>query len=87
MTAILLALVLADGAVNASEFREYKIVEEQEGGGRAEPAPVTHEWTPRVQTWSVEKVECPAFFKGAIKGFGLFRIGARCIADHDPVAL
>lgn len=87
MTAILLALVLADGAVNSTDLRESKIVEEHEDGGSAEPAPQTHVWTPRVQSWSVEKAECPAFFKGEIEGFGIVRVGPRCTPDHDPVAL
>ena len=87
MTAILLALVLADGALNANELGEPKIIEEHEEGGRSEPAPKTHRWKPHVQSWSAEKAECPAFFKGEIKGFGIFRLGPRCTEEHDPIAL
>jgi hypothetical protein len=87
MTAILLALVLADGAVTASEYREYKIVEEKDGGDRADPASATHVWAPRVQSWGAEKAGCRAFYEGEIDGFGILRVGPLCTTEHDPVAL
>jgi hypothetical protein len=36
----------------------------------------------------IEKVECPAFFKDQIEGFGNLQVGPRCDADLEvPYAL
>jgi hypothetical protein len=92
MTAMLLALVFSEAALNASEANEYRVVVvEKESGEAAEPY-VEHRssggnWRPGVKGWASEKQECPAIFHREIAGFGIVRVGPRCTDEEMPYAL
>jgi hypothetical protein len=92
MTVMLLALLFSDAALNSADASEYRFVADVDGGGSAEPyvevRSKTHKWTPRVERWTVEKADCPAFFQREIAGFGQYRVGPRCREDDQlPHAL
>lgn len=82
MTAMLLAIALSDAALNAHEMKNYRVLDQQEIGGSAEPVAVTHTetraWAPGVADWSDDKADCPILFQKDIKGFGTFKVGPRC---------
>ena len=82
MTAMLLAIALSDAALNAHEMKNYRVSDQQEVGGSAEPVVITHArtraWTPSVLDWSDDKADCPIFFQRDIEGFGTFKVGPRC---------
>jgi len=85
MSVMLLALLLSDSALNASDASEYRLV--------VEPLPEADErsksraWTPGVDGWERGGNECPAFFQHHIDGFGQVRIGPRCEKEEIPYAL
>jgi hypothetical protein len=82
----MIALMFSDAALNMSKANRYRLVENHD----QEDAPKRHvrQWTPRVESWTVEKAECPAFFQREIAGFGQFRAGPRCREDDQlPHAL
>jgi hypothetical protein len=85
MTVMLLALMFSDAALNSSEAGEYRLVENHEP--EAEPRSRTRRWTPGVQSWTIEKTDCPAFFQRQLEGFGIFRVGPRCADEEMPYAL
>jgi hypothetical protein len=89
MTVMLLALLMSDSALNASDIRAYRITEESTGESRETQARErARAWKPGVDRWMIEKVECPAFFKDQIEGFGNLQVGPRCDADLEvPYAL
>ena len=91
MTAMLLALVFSEAALNASEASEYRVVVEKESPRAAEPY-VEHRssggnWTPGVKGWASEKQDCPAFLRREIAGFGIVRVGPRSADEEIPYAL
>jgi hypothetical protein len=79
---MLLALVLSDAALNASEASEFRLLVEPLPSKDGQP----RRWTSGVNGWEIEK-ECPAFFQREIEGFGIVRIGPRCEDDQIPYAL
>lgn len=85
MTAMLLAIALSDAALNAQEMKSYRVSDQQDVGGSAEPIRVTHTqtraWTPGVADWSDRKADCPIFFQKEIEGFGTFKVGPRCQSE------
>jgi hypothetical protein len=86
---MLLAMLMSDSALNSSELSAYRITAESTGQSReADARERTRSWKPGIDRWTIEKVECPAFFKDQIEGFGNFQIGPRCDADLEvPYAL
>ena len=82
MSVMLLALLLSDSALNASEYR---LVVEPQPEADARPQP--RAWTPGVDGWKREGSECPAFFQRHIDGFGQIRVGPRCEQEEIPYAL
>ena len=89
MTVMLLALLMSDSALNASDISAYRITGESTGQSReAEAKARTRTWKPGVDHWTIERVECPAFFKDQIEGFGNLQVGPRCDDDLElPYAL
>jgi hypothetical protein len=87
MSVMLLALLFSDSALNAADAHQLRFVADVDGSGSSEPHvevhSSTHNWTPRIESWTVEKAECPALFQRQIPGFGELRVGARCRED-DP---
>lgn len=85
MSVMLLAMLLSDSALNASEVNEYRLVVEplSEAGER----PNSRAWTPGVDGWERGGNDCPAFFQRDIDGFGQVRIGPRCQKEEIPYAL
>jgi len=85
MTVMLLAMLLSDSALNASEVTEYRLVVEPLP--EADEPPKSRAWTPGVDSWERKGNECPAFFQRHIDGFGQVRIGPRCPKEEIPYAL
>ena len=83
MTAMLLALVLSDAALNASETSEYRLIVEPPAAKDGQ----RREWTPGIDAWEPKNKECPAFFQREVEGFGIIRVGPRCEDDKIPYAL
>jgi len=90
MTVMLMALFFSESALNASKASEYRVLGEHETELFEPNETVTSHrqgWTPRVQIWTIEKTECPAFFRSEVEGFGQFRVGPRCPDEEVPYAL
>jgi len=90
MTVMLMALFFSESALHASKASEYRVVGEHEAelvDPDVTAASHRQSWTPRVQSWTIEKTECPAFFRSEIEGFGQFRVGPRCPDEEVPYAL
>ena len=88
MTVMLLALFFSDAALNSSEASAYRIDEHSESAEPyAEPRSHTREWKPGLDGWKIERTDCPAFFSQEIEGFGVLRVGPRCIDEELPYAL
>jgi hypothetical protein len=84
MTAILLALTLSESALSAAEVKDYRLVIEP----MAEPSENHLAWTPGVDSWKRKNVQdCPAFFQQEMDGFGMLRVGPRCVEEEIPYAL
>jgi hypothetical protein len=85
MTAIMLALMFSDATLNASEFTEYRLVENQDQ--ETAPQRRMRQWTPGIDSWKIENKDCPAFFSRELEGFGEFRVGPSCVEEEVPYAL
>jgi hypothetical protein len=85
MSVMLLALLLSDSALNASEASEYRLVVEPLTD--ADERSKSRAWTPGVDSWERGGDECPAFFQRHIDGVGQVRIGPRCQKEEIPYAL
>ena len=85
MTAMMLALMFSDATLNTSEASEYRLVEnhDRETG----PQRRVRQWTPKLESWTIEKEDCPAFFQRELERFGEFRVGPSCIDEEVPYAL
>ena len=85
MTVMLLAMLLSDSALAASDANEYRLVVEllPEADERSK----SRAWTPGVDSWERGGNDCPAFFQRHIDGFGQIRIGPRCEKEEIPYAL
>jgi hypothetical protein len=84
MTAMLLALVLSDAALNESKADVYSFAVEPE----PEAGKPKREWKPGIESWSYDGKDCPIFFSQEIEGFGTVVIGPRCREDNGlPHAL
>jgi len=88
MTVMLMALLFSDAALNASKLTEAHV---ERDGRDTEPhvttTPRGRGWTPGIRSWTIEKTECPAFFRREIEGFGIVRVGPRCVDEEVPYAL
>lgn len=85
MTAMMLALMFSDATLNASEFTEYRLVENREF--ETSPDRRVRQWTPQLKSWRLEKKECTAFFSRPVPGFGTVRLGPDCVEEEIPYAL
>jgi hypothetical protein len=85
MTVMMLALMFSDAALNASQANEYRLVENHDHD--AAPQRRMRQWTPKLESWTIEKDDCPAFFQRELKGFGMFRVGPQCTDEEVPYAL
>ena len=83
MTVMLLALILSDTTLAASDYR---LVDERGIDTRFEPRLRTREWKPGVDGWKIENKDCPAFFRRDVGG-GFLSIGPRCEDEEIPYAL
>ena len=84
MTVMLLALILSDTTLAASDYR---LVDEQRFDTRFEPRPQPREWKPGVDSWKIETRDCPAFVRQDLGTFGVFSAGPRCEDEEIPYAL
>ena len=84
MTVMLLALILSDSALRANDYR---LSEDQEIDTRFEPRPSRREWKPGVDSWRIEKPDCPAFFRRDVDGVGSLAVGPTCEDEEIPYAL
>lgn len=73
MTVMLLAMLVSDAALNASEYR----VDAAQPKSEAPAAPSRRAWTPGVK-WDQPKGDCPAFFQREVAGLGQIRVSGRC---------
>jgi len=73
MTVMLLAMLISDTALNASEYR----VDVPQPKNEASAAPSRLAWSPGVK-WDQAEADCPAFFQRQLTGLGQFRVGGRC---------
>lgn len=85
MTAMLLALVLSDAALNESKATEYRFTVEPRVSNSAHDR--ERRWTPGVDHWTRDEQDCPAFFQREIEGFGIVRVGPKCAEEEIPYAL
>ena len=83
MTVMLLALLFSESALNASETGAYRI----EDDPYVEPRSRTREWKPGLDSWKIERTDCPAFFTREVEGFGPVRVGPSCVDEEVPYAL
>jgi hypothetical protein len=85
---MLMALLFSDAALNASKLDGNQVRHDKRS---SEPhvttTPRARSWTPGVRNWTIEKSECPAFFRREIEGFGVVRVGPRCADEEVPYAL
>jgi len=84
MTMILLALIMSDTTLVASDYR---LAGEQETDARLEPQSRPREWKPGVDSWTIENPDCPAFFQREVDGGAVIRVGPRCVDEEIPYAL
>ena len=82
MTAMLLALVLSDAALNESKLIIHRFVVEPESSDER-----FREWKPGIESWTIEGKDCPVFFQREIEDFGTVQVGPRCDEDEVPYAL
>ena len=88
MTTMLLALVLSDAVLYASDLNDNRIVRGKQGGSSVQTLRSTTPWTPRIDSWESEDGLCPVFFQHEIEGFGTVLIRPRCREDDGlPHAL
>lgn len=85
MTAMMLALMFSDATLNASNFTEYRLVENREF--EAGPDRRMRQWTPGLDSWTLERKDCPALFQRELEDFGMFRVGPSCVDEEVPYAL
>ena len=84
MTAMLLALVLSDAALNESKADVYRFAVEPEPDAKRQSSA----WKPGIESWSYDGKDCPIFFSQEIEGLGTVVIGPRCREDDGlPHAL
>ena len=79
MTAMLLALVLSDAALNESKATVYRFVVDP----KSEDERQTREWKPGIDSWTVEGKDCPVFFQREIEDFGTVQVAPRCQDDDE----
>ena len=84
MTVMLVALILSDSTLIASDYR---LVEDQQVDPRFEPRPRPREWKPGVDGWTIENKDCAVFFRRDVAGAGLLTVGPRCEDEEIPYAL
>ena len=89
MTVMLLALFFSDSALNSSDANAYRIERGESGAfdPHVESSSHTREWRSGAHGWKIEKTDCPAFFRHEVEGFGVVRVGPRCIDEELPYAL
>ncbi len=84
MTVMLLALILSDTTLRASDYR---LSGDAGIDTRYEPRPRPREWKPGVDSWTIENRDCPAFFQHEVEGGTFIRVGPRCADEEIPYAL
>ncbi len=85
MTMMLLALAFSDAALAKGGVTEYRLTVELPPSGQSSAE--GRAWTPGIDGWKPEKVDCPVFFQREIKEFGMFRVGPKCTQEEIPYAL